>query len=72
MKDGSENFLKYLNSDSLKTITAYVEPLLGSARPGEAFQFERTGYFCVDSRDSHPGHPVFNRTVTLKDGYKPS
>lgn len=72
LKDGSENFLKYLNPDSLKTITAYVEPLLGSARPGEAFQFERTGYFCVDSRDSHPGHPVFNRTVTLKDGYKPS
>lgn len=71
LKDGSDNYLKYLNADSLKTVTAYVEPLLGAAEPGEAFQFERTGYFCADSKDSRPGHPVFNRTVTLKDGYRP-
>ena len=38
-------------------------------KPGEAFQFERTGYFCADAGDSQPGKPVFNRTVTLKDGY---
>ena len=72
MKEGSENYLKYLNPDSLKTVTAYVEPLLGYSKPGESFQFERTGYFCADSVDSKPGKPVFNRTVTLKDGYKPS
>ena len=71
LKDGSDNYLNYLNRDSLKKVTAYVEPLLGEAKPGEAFQFERTGYFCADSGDSKPGAPVFNRTVTLKDGYKP-
>ena len=49
-----------------------VEPLMGGAKGGEAFQFERTGYFCADTGDSKPGKPVFNRTVTLKDGYKPS
>ena len=72
MKEGSENYLKYLNPDSLKTVTAYVEPMLGDSKPGESFQFERTGYFCADTVDSKPGKPVFNRTVTLKDGYKPS
>ena len=71
LKDGSDNYLNYLNHESLKKVTAYVEPLLGEAKPGEAFQFERTGYFCADSGDSRPGAPVFNRTVTLKDGYKP-
>ena len=71
LKDGSDGFLKYLNPDSLRKVTAYVEPLLGEAKGGETFQFERTGYFCADSADSRPGHPVFNRTVTLKDGYKP-
>ena len=72
LKDGSDNYLKYLNPDSLRKVTAYVEPLLGEAKPGEAFQFERTGYFCADAGDSQLGKPVFNRTVTLKDGYKPS
>ena len=72
MKEGSENFLKYLNLDSLKKTVAYVEPLLAEAKPGESFQFERTGYFCADAIDSKIGKPVFNRTVTLKDGYKPS
>ena len=72
LRDGAEGFLNYLNADSLKVVTAYVEPLLGEARPGETFQFERTGYFCADAADSAPGRPVFNRTVTLKDGYKPS
>ena len=72
MKEGSDNYLKYLNPDSLKTVTAYVEPTLGEVKPGESFQFERTGYFCSDAVDSKPGKPVFNRTVTLKDGYKPN
>ena len=72
LKDGAENYLNYLNRDSLKTVTAYVEPLLGESKGGESFQFERMGYFCADSVDSAVGRPVFNRTVTLKDGYKPA
>ncbi len=72
MKDGSDGFLKYLNPDSLKAVAAYVEPALADARGGERFQFERTGYFVADEKDSRPGAPVFNRTVTLKDSYKPA
>ena len=72
MKDGSENFLRFLNADSLKTVTAYVEPALGEAKPLDRFQFERTGYFVADEFDSKPGAPVFNRTCSLKDGYKPA
>jgi glutaminyl-tRNA synthetase len=45
---------------------AKVEPSLADAKSGDRFQFERLGYFCVDS-DSKPGNPVFNRTVALKD-----
>jgi glutaminyl-tRNA synthetase len=57
-----------LNPDSLQVISeCYVEPSLKTAAPGERFQFERLGYFCVDTGDSRPGQPVFNRTVTLKD-----
>ena len=72
MKDGSDGFLKYLNPDSLKTVSAYVEPALAEAKGGDRFQFERTGYFVADEKDSKPGAPVFNRTVTLKDSYKPA
>jgi glutaminyl-tRNA synthetase len=57
-----------LNPNSLVIIAdARVEPSLADAAPGARYQFERHGYFCVDSRDSKPGRPVFNRTVTLKD-----
>ena len=72
LKDGPAEFLKYLNPRSLQTVTGYVEPLLGDAPGGARFQFERTGYFVADERDTRPGAPVFNRTVTLKDSYKPS
>ena len=62
-----ENWLHYLNPNSLQVLTGcMVEPGLANARPGDRFQFERLGYFCVDA-DSRPGHLVFNRTVTLKD-----
>jgi len=44
-----------------------LEPVLASAKGGEIYQFERLGYFCVDSVASSPGVPVFNRTVTLRD-----
>ena len=72
LKDGSSEFLKYMNGDSLKTVKGFVEPLLASAAPGERFQFERTGYFIADEKDFKPDAPVFNRTVTLKDSYKPA
>ena len=72
LKDGRDNFLSYLNPDSLKVVTGYVEPALGAARSGEHFQFERTGYFIADAYDSKPGALVFNRTCTLKDSYKPA
>ena len=72
LQDGSDGFLEYMNKDSLQTLTAYVEPALGQAEPGTSFQFERTGYFVADAKDSKPGAPVFNRTVTLKDSYKPA
>ncbi|MGD0382947.1 MAG: glutamine--tRNA ligase/YqeY domain fusion protein [Thermoguttaceae bacterium] len=57
-----------LNPNSLEVLSdCYVEPSLKTAAPGTRFQFERLGYFCVDTGDSAPGKPVFNRTVTLKD-----
>lgn len=63
-----KTFLDYLNPESLRKVTGYLEPSLAEASVGDKFQFERTGYFCMD-RDSAPGRPVFNRTVTLKDSW---
>jgi glutaminyl-tRNA synthetase len=65
LKDGSDGFLKYLNPDSLKVVSGFVEPSLAEASPLERFQFERTGYFVCDEK------LVFNRTCSLKDSYKP-
>lgn len=65
------NYLDLLNPDSLTEVTAWCEPALRDAQPGIPYQFERIAYFCADSRDSQPGNPVFNRTVTLKDSWKP-
>ena len=57
-----------LNPRSLEVLTdCRVEPSLRDAPPGSRWQFERLGYFCADTKDSKPGHPVFNRTVTLHD-----
>jgi len=61
-----EDWKTAINPESLKVITAYVEPELAKADVLDKFQFERMGYFCVDS-DSTPEKLVFNRTVTLKD-----
>jgi len=56
-----------LNPNSLIVIPgAKLEPSLATAKFGDRFQFERTGYFCID-KDAQPGQPIFNRTVTLKD-----
>jgi glutaminyl-tRNA synthetase len=61
------DFKDHINPDSLTVIQhAYVEPSLLEATEGTRLQFMRKGYFCVD-KDSQPGRPVFNRTVTLKD-----
>jgi len=65
--EGGGSYLDNLNPDSLETLPdAQLEPSLASAEVGDRFQFERLGYFCVDL-DSKPGHPVFNRTATLRD-----
>jgi len=61
-----ETYLANLNPDSLKVVMGVVEPGAASAAPGTRYQFERLGYFCVDT-DAAPGKPVFNRTVTLRD-----
>ncbi|MBT5551131.1 MAG: glutamine--tRNA ligase/YqeY domain fusion protein [Nitrospina sp.] len=57
-----------LNPDSVEVVqNGFIEPFLQNAVAGERFQFLRLGYFCVDNKDSSPGTPVFNRTVTLRD-----
>ncbi|MFO0752539.1 MAG: glutamine--tRNA ligase/YqeY domain fusion protein [Thermodesulfovibrionales bacterium] len=67
VEEGKE-FTDSLNPASLHVLSSCrLEPCLGEAKPGDRFQFERLGYFCVDTADSAPGKPVFNRTVTLKD-----
>ena len=59
-----------INPESLKVLTGCkLEPSLASADPSQKFQFERNGYFCLDSKDSTSEKPVFNRTVTLKDSW---
>lgn len=68
-EDGSIN----LNPNSLTVIkNAYVEPTLEEYKPGDSFQFMRTGYFCMDTKDSTKEHMVFNRIVSLKSSYKPN
>jgi len=67
-EEGDEGFLACINPNSLTLSTGYVEPSLASATVGERFQFERLGYFCVDS-DSTPDQLVFNLTVNLKDAW---
>ena len=66
VKEG--DFKEQLAADSLEILSGCrLEPSLARAEPGEIFQFERLGYFCVDRRESRPDKPVFNRTVTLRD-----
>ena len=67
-----KDFIECLNPDSLEVLTGCkVEAALVFAAAPAAFQFMRLGYFCPDSKDSSPEHPVFNRSVSLKDSYKP-
>ncbi|MFT5782219.1 MAG: glutaminyl-tRNA synthetase [Pseudomonas sp.] len=63
-------FLGDINPNSLQVLRGCrAEPSLAQAQLEERFQFEREGYFCVDLKDSKPGQPVFNRTVTLRDSW---
>lgn len=61
-----KDFLEFINPNSLKVVTGFVEPGLATSKPGDFFQFQRLGYFNVDL-DSRPEHLVFNRTVGLRD-----
>ena len=63
----SSDFKDFMNPDSLRVVTAKVEPALVAAAPGDRVQFERIGYFCADAQDHRAETPVFNRIVTLKD-----
>jgi glutaminyl-tRNA synthetase len=67
-EEGEEGFLGCINPNSLTVLVGYVETHLANPRPGERFQFERQGYFCVDP-DSSPEKSVFNRTVPLRDSW---
>ena len=70
MGAGGKDFIERLNSNSLKVVTAIVEPSLVSAAPGQQFQFERHGYFVADRVDHVQGaKPVFNLAVGLKDSW---
>lgn len=66
-KEGKD-YTDYINADALRTLThCYVEQNLADANPGDAFQFEREGYFCLDPTHTSGDKLIFNRTVTLRD-----
>ena len=71
IEDGGKTYVDYLNPESRKVVTGYVEPSAASAAPEQAFQFERVGYFVADRYDHTPDAPVFNRSVTLRDTWAP-
>jgi glutaminyl-tRNA synthetase len=62
-----EDFLKVVNPKSLEVVVAKLEASLAEAKPGERYQFERLGYFALETKDVPAGKLVFNRTITLKD-----
>ena len=68
--DKEKDFKEFINPESLRVLQdCALEPSLATAGKSERFQFERQGYFCLDSKDSRPEHPVFNRIVTLRDSW---
>ena len=67
-----KTYVDYLNPDSVKVVTGYVEPAAAEAAPEQGFQFERSGYFVADRYDHKQDAPVFNRSVTLRDTWAPS
>lgn len=69
-EDKTKDFTEFINSDSLKVIkNSKLEPSLVNAKVGDHYQFERNGYFCLDSKESRNEKLVFNRTVTLRDSW---
>ncbi len=67
---GEQDWKQFINPNSMQQINnAWLEPSLIHAKKGQFFQFERTGYFCVDQKDDCHGQPVFNRIVTLRDSW---
>jgi glutaminyl-tRNA synthetase len=69
-KEKGKTHKDFLNPGALEVLNdCKLEPCLANAGPGYFCQFERMGYFCVDAKDSKPGAPVFNRTVTLRDAW---
>ncbi len=70
-ENGEKNFLDYVNEDSLKVLKGCkIENTLADATAPASYQFMRLGYFCIDNVESKPGNLVFNRSVSLKDGFK--
>ena len=68
--DKEKDFKEFLNPDSLQILdNCILEPSLGSAAAQDRCQFERQGYFCLDSKETTPEKPVFNRIVTLRDSW---
>ena len=67
----ADDFIDKLNPDSVKIMHGFTEPYIAESEAGSRYQFMRIGYFCTDP-DSKPGKMVFNRTVGLKDSYKPN
>ncbi|WP_407062816.1 glutamine--tRNA ligase/YqeY domain fusion protein [Cognatiluteimonas lumbrici] len=65
--EGGKSYRDYLNPESRRVVTGYVEPAAATAEPEQSFQFERNGYFVADRRDHRGDAPVFNRSVTLRD-----
>ncbi|MFU2059832.1 glutamine--tRNA ligase [Avibacterium volantium] len=65
----AEELYEVLNPNSLVVKHGFVEKSLANAQEEKAYQFEREGYFCADSKDSHPEHLIFNLTVSLKEGF---
>jgi glutaminyl-tRNA synthetase len=64
-----KDFTANINPKSLEIKNAFIEPGLKQAQPGEKFQFQRIGYFCVDTKYSTANNPVFNQTVPLRDSW---
>ncbi len=68
-EEEGQSFLDHLNPNSLAVLEGFVEPNMKESQGGDKFQFFRHGYFNVDSKDSVPGRPVFNRIVSLKSSF---
>ncbi len=70
LADKDRDYREFLNPDSLHTLTsAVVEPAVAQGKPGDFYQFERVGYFCVDQESKATGLPILNRTVSLRDSW---